>query len=306
MLTFDANLIRSVAIPAFWQAWEDYPSITEGIVYGFDSNADQETQSWLSPAPSVREMGAKRLSREIPSYNFTIKNKKWEITIPIKYELLRFDNWGAVANAVRNGAAKHRAHFDKLVTQVMAAGHSTACYDAQFFYDTDHVDVGGEYVTAQDNDLTSTAATGVAPTDLEMAAAVRGLRNALFAYKDAFGDPASASLTNDLRLHVPIDLLAVAERVATADALTGPVSNDVKGKFTPVYNPYLTTAGIMFMHNPTGIHKPFVLQTATPVELSDDMGGDNEFNTKDVNFGTFGYYNAGYGDWRYSARHEFT
>ncbi len=105
---------------------------------------------------------------------------------------------------------------------------------------------------------------------------------------------------------VPAEMLSIARSVANSDMLTGPVSNDLKGVFEVRFNPFDDASTEFFMFRADGPRKPFIYQVAQEVSLEDNMGGDSEFETKDVSFGTFGYYNVGYGDWRYATRHIFT
>lgn len=309
MATNGTALLRATAQAAFWQRFESYPSIMDGLVYMQPSNSDQETYAWLAYAPPVREMTASRVSVPVPEISYTIKNKKWENTVPIGYELRKFGKNDVVANLVGEMGAKARAYQDALISSLIATGHSTACYDSQYFFDTDHVDPSATYTTTQNNDLTATITAPTAPTDLEWAAAMRSCIDALYSYKDGAGDPVFPNGAPGFIAMVPPGYRSIAQRVATVDQLTGPVGNDLKGMYRVVVNPWLNAPGTeatFFVFNATGQRKPFILQTADPVQLEDDMGGDNEFNSKEVHFGSFAYYNAGYGDWRYATKYVFT
>ena len=84
------------------------------------------------------------------------------------------------------------------------------------------------------------------------------------------------------------------------------INNELVGVFRPVLNPFNDVAAEFFTAWTSGRRKPFIYQVAEAVSLEDNIGGDSEFETKDISFGTFGYYNVGYGDWRYTTRHIFT
>jgi phage major head subunit gpT-like protein len=191
-------------------------------------------------------------------------------------------------------------------------GHTAVCYDGQFFYDTDHVDVGARFTTNQDNDITSAAVATATPTDIEFKNAVQAIINQLYGFKDNEGDPfwpADTVAGLDLGILIPTAYIEIAEQVESSELLTGTVSNPVKGKFTPIPNPYFAAASTtpaIFGFVRTHPQKAVIMQVADDLELDDDMGGDNEFDTKDVAFGTFQYSNAGYGQWRTTVRCEFT
>lgn len=309
-LTHADQLLRATARAAFWQNFESFPSITDGIALRVPSDADQETYPWLAYAPGVREMGATRLKRSVPELSWTIVNKKFENTVVVDYQTRKYAKLGAVAAMLGSLGQKAKAYPDKLCSTLINNGHSTACYDTQYFFDTDHSDPGASYTTSQDNDLTSNATDGANPTDIEFAAATRDCINHLYSYKDGDGDPVMPQPNARIIVMVHPNFKSVAERVMKVDQLTGPVGNDLKGSYEVVVNPWLTApaagGGVFFVFNASGARKAFIHQVAEDVYLEDDMGGESDFNTKDVSFGSFGFYNEGYGDWRYGVRYQFT
>lgn len=309
MATMSTALLRATAKAAFWQNFESFPDIMDGLAMRVDSDADQETYPWLQYAPGVQEFSGSRSKRPVPSISWTIKNKKFENTVPIAYELRRHNKIGAVSALVGNLGAKARAYPNELMSDLINTGHSSTGYDSQYFFDTDHADPGAAYTTSQDNDLTTAIVLATSPTDVEFAAAVRGAINALYGFKDGDGDPVMPSPNSRIIVMVPPGYKSIAERVQVVDQLTGPVGNDLKGRYETVTNPWLSapgTAASFYVFNAGGVRKPFIYQVADPIMLEDDAGGDNEYNTKEVSFGSFGYYNVGYGDWRYAVKHLFT
>lgn len=306
MLTTGDQLLRDTARAAFWQGFSAIPSIFDGIASTEPSDADQETYAWLGYAAPVREFVGSRIKVGVPQVTYSIVNKKWEATVVFDYLIRKFGKNSVVSKNVQQMGQKAREHRDKLLTDVLVAGVSTNCYDAQYFFDTDHSEVGGLYTTSQDNDRTSAAATGTQPTDLEFAASMRTAQSAMFGYKDGAGDPFWPGDSPSFVAMVPPVYMAVARSVANNDQLTGPVANDLKGTFTLRVNPWMTAADQYFLFNTSHIQKALIIQVAEDISITDDMGGDNEFNTKDVSFGSFGVYNAGYGQWRTALSHIFS
>lgn len=308
-LTHSDALIRATATAAFWQNYESWPSLFDGLVQRISSNADQENYPWLGYAPKMQEMVGSKVAKPVPNYDYTIKNKKFEATIAIDYETRKFAKLGAVSAVVGNLGQKARNFETSLLADLVNNGMATACYDNQFFFDTDHSDPGARYTTSQDNDLTSAAAAAL-PTDAEMTTAVSAMQSALFSYKDNEGDPVMPALGTKLILMVPPLYKAVADRIATNDQITGPVGNALKGQFEVRVNPWIpaptTSAGYMYLFNASGARKPFIVQVADDLVLEDNMGLDNDFMTKDVYFSAFSYMNVGYGDWRYAVGYTFS
>ncbi len=307
MPTHADGLIKATAHAAFWQAYESYPSITNGITYTTTSDSDQETYPFLGAAPAVREMTGSRLKRQVPEQTYTIKNKKWENTVSIDYETRKYARLNAVQSLLGNLGSKARAYADKLISTLIQNGATAGytCYDGQVMWYASHSDPGAAYTTAQSNVLTYAAATGTTWTDVEMANAICYGISSLMGYLDGEGDPVFMDPSKPVLIECATDIYARLASLMFIPTLTGGASNPAKGLFTVTANPWLTkvtTTDVFFMFNVSGVHKPFILQYAEPVSLEDDMGGDNDFNTKDVSFGSFGYYNAGYGDWRYGLR----
>lgn len=304
-LTAGDALLKATAKAAFWQSFESYPSIMSGIVAEVTSDADQETYPWLAYAPAVREMSGSRLKRSVPELSWTIKNKKWENTVAVEYATRKFAKLNQVQALLGNLGAKARAYPDKLVSTLLNNGGTTACYDTQYFFDSDHTDPGAAYTTNQSNLLTYAAATGTTWTDVEMANAIVTAKGKLMGYLDGDGDPVFMDQSKKILIQCATDIYPRLAALSVLSALTGGAGNPALGQFDVVANPWLTlvsTTDKFYAFNVSGAHKPFIKQVAEPVSLEDDMGGDNDFNTKDVSFGSFGYYNVGYGDWRYAVQ----
>lgn len=307
MLTQGSELLKATARAAFWQAFESYPSIMSGLVATITSDSPTETYPWLAYAPGVREMTGSRAKRSVPELSWTITNKKWENTVAISYETWRFAKLNQVQALLGNLGAKARAYPDKLTSTLIQNGNTAGytCYDTQLFYDTDHTDPGAAYTTNQSNLLTTAAATGTTWTDVEMANAVNAAYSALMGFKDGDGDPVFMDPSKRPLIMCATDIYGRLASLKNQSTLTGGVANPVVGLYDVVPNPWLTAVGStdqFHMFNVSGAHKPFILQIAEPVSLEDDIGGDNDFNTKDRSFGSFAYYNVGYGDWRYAVR----
>lgn len=304
-LTAADALLKATAKASFWQAYEQFPSTPPGLAYETDSNSDQEIYPWFAYAPAVREMTGSRLKRSVPELSWTIKNKKYENTVGINYETRRFAKLGSVQALLSDLGAKARAFPFKGISSLIDNGTAAAnvCYDTKKFYDTTHADPGAAYTTSQSNSTTFTAATGTTWTDLELSNAITNALGTLMSFKDGDGDPVYMDQNAVPLIMCAIDIFPRIKAALNLSTLTGGAGNPAKGIATVIANPYLSavsTTDKFYMFNVTGAHKPFIYQVADPVVLEDDMGGDSQFNTKDVNFGSFGYYNVGYGDWRYS------
>lgn len=306
MLSEVQAALRATARASFWQAYESTPSIMEGMVQRIDSDSDQETYPGLFYAPSPIEMTGGRTHKTVPGFSFTIANKKWESTVDISYEMWKYGRLNIVQGMLASMGEKARQYPSKLVGDLINAGDATTGHDGQNFFGNGHVDPGGSYTTAQDNDLTSNITDTAAATVVEMHAALQSHQAFYDGVKDGNGDPVPPDPQETFVVLAPAGHMPAARAVYSSDQITGPISNDMKGRFLPILNPYADATAEFFTFRLGGRRKPFIYQVAEDVSLTDNMGGDSEFESKDVSFGTFGYYNVGYGDWRYACRHIFT
>ena len=305
-VTHSTALIRATAQASFWTAYESTPDIMEGCFQRIESDADQETYPGLAYAPRPRVMTGGRDHRTVPGSTFTIINSKFESTVDIGYELWKYGKLGAVQSMLASLGEKARMYPNRLMGDLLNAGSVDSGHDVQIFYSNAHVDPGARYTTAQDNDFTSAAATGTAPTVLEMYAALQTHRAAYDGFKDGDGDPVIPTEDATFVVLCSPENIQAARAVYKNDQITGPINNEMRGVFKPVINPFSDVDAEFFTCWTSGRRKPFIYQVAEPVMLEDNIGGDSEFETKDLSFGSFGYYNVGYGDWRYTCRHIFT
>lgn len=314
MLTHDQQMLRDTARAAFWGGWEGSSTFTDTLAMRKNSTSDQETYVGFGHVPGVREMRGGRQPQSVPAYNFTIVNKQWESSVPVSYMTWKYNKNNDVPDLLSGMGSKAREYPQELATGVLNDNTATGGYDNLALFHTSHVDPSAPYTTAQDNALTTNiTAPDLAnggPTDLEFAAAVRAMISKLYGYKDGFGTPWWVGQNMNVVVMVPTDYLEICRRVMTADSLTGALGNDLKGQFTMLVNPYLTaptsTHGYFYAINASSKYRPVIHQVVEDVSIDDDMGGDNNFNTKDVTFGTFAIYNAGPGQWRTIVREDFT
>jgi len=109
--------------------------------------SDQETENyaWLDDVEGVREFVGERVFETLRMTTWAVKNKKWERSVGIKWEDLRFDRLGQVKVRIQRMASLGAKHKDKLFYNTLWSGFSASCYDGQYFFDTDHPYDGGTW-----------------------------------------------------------------------------------------------------------------------------------------------------------------
>jgi phage major head subunit gpT-like protein len=177
---------------------------------------------------------------------------------------------------------------------VLEQGESTACFDGQFFYDTDHV--WGNSGT-QSNDITSTVASTSAPTVAEVKTAIRKMIRSMLAFKNDQGklyNRPTVGRLNDLTLLVPLALRDLVYDALESELISNS-SNVVVDRPQIVSSPYLTSDVKLYLFKTGEAVKPFVFQRRAP--LTRMMKGIDDLETKDVKFMAEARYNVGYFAW---------
>jgi phage major head subunit gpT-like protein len=119
--------------------------------------AFQETQTWFERAamtvpastrimdykflldfPMVREWLGDRQISSLEPKAYQVETKDWEATIEVDRNDIEDEQLGFYNPIVAALAQEARKHPEKLIADLMTAGFTTACYDGQYFFDTDH------------------------------------------------------------------------------------------------------------------------------------------------------------------------
>lgn len=264
------------------------------VCYDATSDGDSEKYGWVGAMPGMREWIGDRQFTQLRSANFVLENKHWESSLAISKNSIADDRLGQYGPIMSQLGVEAAHHPDELFFTALANGESTAAFDGQFFFDTDHVWGSSG---SQSNDLTSTVTSTTAVTAVEMKTALRAAVSAMLAFKNDQGKLYHRPTVNrlsDLTILVPLEL-----RDQTYDAIESQIisnsTNVVVDRPQVVASPYLTS-GVKFYLFKTGDPvKPFVFQKREP--LTRQMKGLNDSETKDVKFMTEARYNVGYFAW---------
>ncbi len=303
-LTQGSELLKATAVESFWNQHYGFEDPFEGLVYRRDSTQETDTYARLGSAPMPTQFAGDRNPKVANEYTYDVKNVPWDASVKVGKKTIKYQQWDEVGNLVGNLGMKARGHFIDKLTDQLELGFTVVGDDGQFFFDTDHAETGAEYTTNQDNDLTAAAATGTQPTDLELATAIRSCFDALYGFLDDRGHPAIALDDNPANwiCMVPTEYRSVARRVQTADSLTGPVANDLRGTFTVRVNRFLANADRFFFFYAGSAHKPLILQTSGSLMLSDYKDPDSD----DVVYSATWWGETAFGQWRTAVGYIFT
>ena len=286
-----SNLLTSGLKTIFFDAYDaagpaaQYPRIATVV----PSGKDQESYGWLGAIPTMREFVDERMPKGLSEHNYSIRNKKWEVSIGVDRDALDDDQYGQIRVRVQGLGAEAQRHKDQLVFELLAAGFAATkgtCYDGQYFFDSDHSE--GESGT-QSNVGTSALS----------AVALQAAITAMMKIKDDQGKV--LGILPDL-LVIPPDLqwtaIELLESVMRPDSALQ-IKNVLQGRLNFIVSPYLTDTNNWYLLDTKKVVKPTILQDRMPVEFGAlEADSENGFMRDQYVYGTRARYNGGYGLWQ--------
>lgn len=102
------------------------------------SSVREETYAWLGAFPKMREWIGERQIKNLSLHSYTIKNKDWEAAIEVDRNDIEDDAIGIYRPIMAELGRAAAVHPDELVFGLLKNGFTTACFDGQYFFDTDH------------------------------------------------------------------------------------------------------------------------------------------------------------------------
>lgn len=94
--------------------------------------------AWLGDYPAMREWVGDRVLKDLSLSSYQIRNKNYEASVEVDRNNIEDDQIGVYKPMIQGLADAAAKHPDRLVFALLAAGFATACYDGQYYFDTDH------------------------------------------------------------------------------------------------------------------------------------------------------------------------
>lgn len=124
------------------------------------STTASNTYGWLGKLPGMREWLGDRVVHGLQAHDYSVKNKKFELTIGVPRESIEDDQYGVFSPMFQHMGEATGAHPDELVFGAIKTGHSNVCYDGQNFFDTDHPVLDQNGATTTQANLDDNSGTG--------------------------------------------------------------------------------------------------------------------------------------------------
>jgi len=290
-----------------------YPTLCTLI----NSTSIDEKYGWLGGLPGIKEWIGDRQFKQLRAANYVLTNKHWESSLQFEKNDVDDDRMGGFMAQIQALADEATFHPDELLCQVIIAAETTACFDGQYFFDTDHS--WGDSGT-QSNSVTYAAATGTSPTVEEFRGAYHQALKKMLSYKNDQGKfyirPRIGKL-GSLVCCVPLAQYEVATKcfeqvmtIETSSSATAAVTNVILERPTLVPIIYLgaeSSGGSdakMYLFYTGGPVKPFIFQGRESLKFQ--MKGADDIEFKWLKAMTEARYNIGFGHWSAAVLTTFT
>lgn len=221
--------------------------------------------------------------------SMTVKPIDWNIAVWISYNAVQDDQTGTLERKVRGAGSNFQRHINQRVFKKLNDGDVTGslCYDGQEFFDSDHVDKGAAYSTAQDNEYGLALSLDNFETVLVAAQAFKDDQgeNCDFSYDTLVVSPALA--------RTAAQIVGNREAYDTANREINPYS----GQFTPIVSSQLDSTA-WFLTASGEDTKPLIVAMRQQPMLQDYWFDPVAPDGGRYYFKYYARYEVHYADWR--------
>lgn len=102
------------------------------------SSTKSNTYGWLGQVPRFSEWVGTRSLKDIAASGYAITNKDYEATVSVKRTDIEDDEIGIYSPLLMELGRGAAVFPDELIFALLAAGHTTDCYDGKKFFAADH------------------------------------------------------------------------------------------------------------------------------------------------------------------------
>lgn len=156
MLVNSANLnsLRVGFKTSFQGGLSQASSMHARIATMVPASQKEQKYGWLGKIPNVREWIGPRAVQNLQQHDYSIKEKKWELTIGVEKDDIETDNLGIYTPMFTEMGQSTGSKWDDLSFGQLKNGWSEKCYDGQNYFDTDHpvLDENGEEQSVANTD----------------------------------------------------------------------------------------------------------------------------------------------------------
>lgn len=261
------------------------------IAMEVESSSDTETYEFLTGLPGMKELVGEIKMEDLASAGFSLRNKEWESTVPVKRAVIERDSLGLVRPQMAELGTNARNHPRTLLAALLNASFTTGLdYTGTAFFATN------KPFNKDDKSKGAPTFTNKGTAALAAASFVVA-RTALRKMADAKGN--NLGLGKKLTLVVPPALEETANKLRTAEMLNtgaGAETNTLRGTFEVLVLNELTSDTAWFLMESSREIKPLLVQFEVRPEFvaADDPKSTHVLLQKVFIYQAYGRWNAGY------------
>lgn len=271
---------------AYNKAFEGGGKNYEKIATTVPSATAETNYKWLGQMPQMREWIGEREIQSLSAYDYTIKNKKFEMTISVPRDDIEDDQYGIYTPLFSNMGESAAQHPNILCFEALKAGFKDRCYDGKPFFAENHSSGEGG----------KTKASNLSHEKLS----ADSYETARAAIMSITGDKGkSLNLVPDLLVVSPANE-KTARLILKADVING-TTNVLKDTADLLVATELADKPYAwFLLCTNRFLKPIIFQNRKPIKLTSLTKDDdnNVFMRDEFVWGADGRSNAGYGFWQ--------
>ncbi len=123
---------------SFQNGFASYTAIYTTLATVVPSNAAAEDYGWIGSLPKMREWIGARHIHGLMSHGYSIRNRKFELTVSVERDDIEDDKLGLYGPRFEMLGQSASSHPDEITFDAINGSFSANCYDGQYFFDVDH------------------------------------------------------------------------------------------------------------------------------------------------------------------------
>lgn len=276
----------------FLSAYEGASPAYAPIAFEVESNSASETYEFITGVAGMKELIGEVKLEDLDNAGFTITNKEWENTIPVKIADIERDKLGLYNASFQELAQTARFHPEELVAALLSDGFTATDYTGTAFFHT------AKPYNPKDQSKNAPTFSNKGTAALSAASFIAA-RTVLKKQKNAKGK--NLKLGRKLLLVVPPALEETANKLRTAEMLpnaagTASETNTLRNTFEVLVLNDLTSDTAWFLIETGRAIKPLVVQFEKRPEMfaATNQQDTEVMKTKKFLYQAYGRWNAGY------------
>jgi phage major head subunit gpT-like protein len=275
--------LQTTVRKTYQSAYRDSPDFADKMATMMPSSSATNTYAWMKRLPQLREWFGSRVIENVELHNYTLTNRKFELTVGCPTTDVKDDQLGLFSAKVEMMGRSARYLKTGLILEALLAGTTDTTFDGQAYFSAAH-DLNP---AGNQSNLGSLALT---------ADNFNTTRATMRSYTGEDGRPLAV---NPNLLVIPPQLEKTAREILVAERGDSGSTNIQQGQAEILVVPELTDANDWYVLDTTAPIKPFIYQDREPVTMTTltNMSDPNVFHLDQFLWGVQGRGAAGYGPW---------